>query len=138
MNILAELAEKTLMGGRETTVPINGKGQINAVICGMIELDRETSRRLQQRPRRRQLDLSSLQKPRRQESLLSRQLSSLNFLPEDVRAFRDKEIWRDQFGSLAQGQRLRRPILLDQPLTAMLASMTSASSLISTFAQQDL
>jgi hypothetical protein len=42
-----------------------------------------------------------------------------------------------QFGTLAPRQRLRRPVLLNQPLAAMVASMTSDSPLISTFAKQD-
>ena len=54
----------------------------------MIELDCDAGGRLDQRACRRQLDLRRLQKPGRQEGFLLRELASLDFLPEDIRAFR--------------------------------------------------
>lgn len=82
----------------------------------MVEVDGHSCRRLQERTGSDQFDLGRRKKTCHQSRLLRQNLSTLRLLPEDIGAFGNEEIGRDELPvGATQGERLRSPFLLYQP-----------------------
>ena len=90
------------------------KGQVDAIVCGVIERQRKLENAGQIRLQCAEFNLYALQEPGREAGFDRGNLSPLHLLPEDVRAFRLQQCRRKQSVS-EESQCLGRSILRNDP-----------------------
>src|SRR5271166_1006317 len=112
---LRTFAHEALVGRDELAAAVTREGEIEAIICRMIELDCDACRGLQQGARGPQLDLRRLQQPSRENGFVRGKLAPPDLLPEDIRALGHQQLGRNERGAPAKHQRLRGTVFLDYP-----------------------
>ena len=102
MHSLLKPAKQALIGGNQLAVSGNSNGEVDAIVCGMVEVDGQAGRTFEHGARRQKLKVGVLQKLGGEQSFVLRKLAAPYFLPEDVRALCGEKVGCDKLRSVAK------------------------------------